>query len=179
MKLNCVLNYSPRLEESKKVVDTYICSDHYIHIRMTDIIKPQVFRGFEKKLLYLISYLLHNGKDSEIINVEEALKRMVLVSKFKGIKILNNYKKTECVKIGDVALGVFPTINGQGLDFFCKSFALDDHIKSTTDSILSFLLDSRYWIEVKEVKKEKETKFDRKIKKRNLTTSESNFVELW
>ena len=63
------LIYTPKTITNYKA--KYVCSDCKVHIRLKDFNSPQIIRGFEAKLTYLISYIFHSNQCS---NIEDFMK---------------------------------------------------------------------------------------------------------
>ena len=103
-----------------------VCSDKKIHVRLRDFEKPQLIRGFERKLTYLITYLVNYGYVSKLLKncsqktvinalLESAdVQQICQVLKyeghlnFKALDIRANYKKAAGETFGKVIPDVFP-----------------------------------------------------------------------
>jgi len=174
------LIYTPKTSTNYKA--KYVCSDCKVHIRLKDFNSPQIIRGFEAKLTYLISYIFHSNQCS---NIEDFMKlndvwilnsqlgeKLVLLNdyKYKGLKILKNYNKQDYInEYGEIDLDCFPVLNKNSLKTFINTFKITD--------IISFLLDDSYQIIIHKQREIRENKFNRKQTK--IQNKKSDLIELW
>lgn len=127
-----------------------VCSDKKIHVRLRDFNKAQVIRGFERKLTYLISYLINYGSMAKLQGVCEDRtiikaflestdsQQLVQVIRgagqipFKGFVVRTNYKKESSAD--NKAFGcVLPEVFPLSYDKF------GIHIEGTLNNFLSKL----------------------------------------
>lgn len=89
---------------------------------------------------------------------------------YRGIKIKENYKRSECNPLGDCNPECFPFTNEGGLNAFLKNF----HI-----TLNDYLFDDNYSVVIKSKYTDKyNTKFKNKIK-RKISKANADFVKLW
>lgn len=177
-------------------VPKYLCSDNRIHIRLKDFNSPQIIRGFEAKLTYLISYLFHFCYHPNIVGnpdqktllkgfnessyVQElygVLITYVADRKFKGIKITPNYNKKRCTYFGEVDVNCFPFDRGEELK---QRGHLKDFLHYLHDlSLIEYLFNDEIELYIHPEKQVKENKFIRKMKKKTSRYVESDRIELW
>ena len=69
MSKNYALLYIPDLDTNAENIN-FVCSDNKIHFRFKDFIRPECIQGFEKKLTYLMTYLINSKND-----IDNQLKR--------------------------------------------------------------------------------------------------------
>jgi len=199
-----MINYSVIFTNDLKQIaadlDKYLCFDNKIHVRFKDFNKEEFIIGFEKKLTYLLSYLInycyipkligeYSDKDikTSFILDDDTLKIIQLIQnhigtthEFAGILIKPNYKRNEnnYKYFGDTDIRFFPqqiknSLTEVGnLDLFLSTFKLD---------LYDYLFDDNYviWLHNKEFKVN--DKFDkRKLKRINKKYNKNiNIVELW
>lgn len=198
MKFKYGIYYSPSNTNSDEIVN-FVCFDNKIHIRFKDYNSEEVIVGFEKKLTYLLTYLMNysylstlvgNYSDDEIINnflttkdvleILDCIKLYINDIKIKGIKLNKNYnRKTNIKSFGDVNPECFPLYENDGivrngnLKLFLKTFkiTLNDYLFND-DYVILILKD-------KEINVNK--KFIDRMNRRLSKVEESNFniTELW
>ena len=124
-ELTYSLIYTPELSQTSTV--NYVCSDDKIHIRFRDFNKPQMVKGFEKKLTYLMAYLMNFSYITKLFDIcdQKTIINALLDAKdvkliynvlhydrkidFKTFKLTCNYnKKEKCVAFGELDQGAFP-----------------------------------------------------------------------
>lgn len=182
-------------------IDKYICFDNKIHIRLKDFNKEELIIGFEKKLTYLLSYLINysyipklvgNYTDKDVLRsflLDETVAKIIAFIgsciedksvAYEGILLKPNYKKDKkALKyFGDTDIRFFPleiknnVMEAGSLDFFLQAFNID---------LYSYLFDDAYaiWLHEKELKPTK--KFDsRKLRKLNRQNNRNiDIAELW
>lgn len=176
----------------------YICSDNKIHIRFRDFDKEQVVGGFERKLAYLFGYLMNYsylpsiiGKyDNETIlknflktiDVQRILSTISIYSgssKFKGVKLTVNYKKSKCSPFGSVDANCFPLAKNNEL---LEIGDLKTFLSMLKIDLVEYLFNDSYFIILRENKeKPVNNKFINKQEKKleRIKDTSLNLVELW
>ena len=185
------LLFTPNLPESESI--DYVCSDNKIHIRVKDYLNYEVIRGFEKKLTYLITYLINTSfktsiseknpshilkeflKSDEVNEITNTINSNIANIKFKGIKIKTNYNKKDCLQypFGNINLDYFPILADKGsLQIFLKTFKI---------SLKDYLFDDRYIVILSDLKYKSDCniKFKNKEIKKQSFDEDSDFIELW
>ena len=186
--------YTPDLTTNAGV--NYVCSDNKIHIRFRDFNKPQVISGFERKLTYLMTYLMNYSFVSELFDHcnEKTLINALLDSKdvqriynaikydkqidFKSFRLTSNYKrKEELVIFGKVEESAFPLMYDE---FGLKKIAdLDTFLNKFKIGLLEYLFNDSYSIILHEKDEtDVNVKFINKELRKN-RVAQSDFVELW
>ena len=119
--------YTPSWDPLSHNELNYVCSDNKIHIRFRDFDNEQVISGFERKLTYLLTYLMNYSylpsiigkyddktliknfsKSLDVLQVTHAIDLYISDRKSKGIKLKVNYKKSKCLPFGSVNKDCFP-----------------------------------------------------------------------
>lgn len=174
-----------------------ICSDKKIHIRLRDFDKPQIIKGFERKLAYLITYLINYGDLSlvSMLNLcdqktilkafleNEDMKQLYRTIKyekqidFKSFVVKANYKKSEHVAFGNVLRSVFPiTYDKFGAP---KEGSLKTFLEKLKLTLLEYLFDDSYSIIIHKVStQELNAKYINK-ENRKVNKLLSDFEKLW
>lgn len=198
---NYSLVFTKSLEVTKVEIDKYICFDNKIHIRLRDFNAETLLIGFEKKLTYLLSYLINysyipklvgNYSDKDVLRsflLDETVAKIIAFIgswiedksvAYEGILLKPNYKKDKkALKyFGDTDTRFFPleiknnVMEAGSLDFFLQTFNID---------LYSYLFDDAYaiWLHEKGFKPTK--KFDsRKLRKLNKQNNRNiDIAELW
>ena len=199
--VNYSLIFTNNKQNTVNDIDKYLCSDYKVHIRFRDFNKEELLIGFEKKLTYLVSYLVNYSYIPKLLSRyenEEILMNFLLYDdilkiidfitnsisddrvEFKGLVIKPNYKKQQdnYKYFGDTDAKFFPLhiknnlIKTGSLKFFLDTFNLD---------LYNYLFDDNYiiWLHNKQFKASR--KFEiRKLKKANKQNNKAiNVVELW
>lgn len=187
------LLYTP--EESENLGLNYVCSDNKIHVRFRDFNRPQIIKGFERKLTYLMTYLINFSSISELFNhcsektlidafeERDDIKKILNAIKydkginFKSFRFTCNYKrKTDAKPFGDVDEFVFPLT----YDEFNRVIptTLDIFLEKLKINLLEYLFNDSYSIVIHELGENKmnEKFINKALRKIN---KESDFVELW
>jgi hypothetical protein len=176
----------------------YVCSDNRIHIRFRDFNKEQIIGGFEKKLTYLVTYLMNYSylpsiigkydtktliknflKTDDIQHVISAIAVYNGLHKFKGLKLTANYRKKECLPFGDVDKDCFP-LNSQ--DGIIAVGSLKEFLEKLRIDLIEYLFNDSYFIILRENKEKAiNNKFINKQAKKLERTRDPNLelVELW
>lgn len=186
--------YTPDITTNNGV--NYVCSDNKIHIRFRDFNKPQVISGFERKLTYLMTYLMNYSFVSELFDhcnektLINALLDSIDVQKiynaikydkqidFKSFRLTSNYKrKDELVIFGKVEESAFPLTYDE---FGLKKIAdLETFLHKLKVGLLEYLFNDSYSIIIHEKDEtDVNVKFINKELRKN-RAAESDFVELW
>lgn len=150
-----------------------VCSDKKIHIRLRDFDKPQIIRGFERKLTYLVTYLL-NYSNPALINMFSSYDPKIIINAliesddmkdvyrtikyekqidFKSFMVKTNYKKKEHTLFGNVLKNVFPIDYdkyGAPLEGSLKTF-----LKKLKLTLIEYLFDDSYSIIIHKTPAEK------------------------
>lgn len=179
-------------------VDKYICFDNKIHVRFRDFNKEEFIIGFEKKLVYLLSYLInysyipklsqkYSNKTilSHFLSYQEVIDIIYTISShvnrnFTGLTIKPNYKKHQnnYKYFGDVDAKFFPICIKEDL---IQESSLNVFLDAFNISLYEYLFNDNYiiWLHNKEFKVN--TKFEtRKLRKLNNRKDKNiNLVELW
>lgn len=174
----------------------YVCSDNKIHVRFRDFNKPQTISGFEKKLTYLMTYLVNYSYISNLIKVcdEETIINAFSKSKdvlkiysfikhdkqidFKNFRFNANYtRKDETLPFGKIEQSAFPLCYDEfGI---LKEATLDTFLSKLKVNILDYLFDDSYSI----ILHEKETKdLNKKFtdkETRKIHNIKNDFADLW
>lgn len=187
------LLYTP--EESENLGLNYVCSDNKIHVRFRDFNRPQIIKGFERKLTYLMTYLINYSSTNELfghcsdktlinafMETEEVKKIFNSIKYDKGIdfksfRFTPNYKRKEnAVAFGNLNSLVFPL----NYDEFNRPLTttLDTFLNKLKISLLEYLFNDSYSIVIHELDENRiDEKFINKaLRKANKT---SDYVELW
>lgn len=198
--INYSIIFTNNSKELNKNLDKYICFDNKIHIRFKDFNAEEFIVGFEKKLTYLLSYLInycymptligdYTNKEiltsfllyNDVLKIIDFFKKdMESTVDFAGFLLKPNYKKhrEKCKEFGETDIKFFPLqiknnlIEAGNLNIFLKTFNIN---------LYDYLFNDDYviWLHDKEFKVNK--KFDmRKLKKTNRQLNKDiNIVELW
>jgi len=198
--INYSIIYTPTELKLKQDIIKYLCYDNKIHIRLRDFNKEEFLVGFEKKLSYLLSYLINYAyipkligrhTDKEILEgffESDDMVRLIDFLKlhyadeieFKGLVIKPVYKKNQ---------KNYKPFGNNDAKFF------PDYIKSVSSELgelisflnmlelqlYNYLFNDNYIIWVHEKDFTANKKFDnKKLKKLNKQNDKtSNIVELW
>lgn len=195
-----IFTYNKEDSRIDNSLDKYICSDNKIHIRLRDFNKEMFLIGFERKLTYLLSYLINYsyipkliGEYSEqdvlesfllsedVLNITSFIEQLVdNTLGFEGLLLSANYKrsKTNYKYFGKVKHKYFPLnikndlIEIGNLAFFLKAFNV---------TLYDFLLDDNYVIWLHDKNLEVTKKFDRRQSKKAQTAASRNkdIAKLW
>lgn len=191
--LDFSLCYTPSIKTDTSI--NYVCSDRKIHVRFRDYTKEQVISGFEKKLTYLITYLINFSSTNKLFGIcstkiiidnlseSEDIKTLYNCLKyekqidFKCFRFTPNYKKTDCHDFGELDLGAFPLnydSNGVLLEGSLNAF-----LSNLKISLLDYLFNDAYSIMIhKKINKEVNKKFIDKENRKSVSSS-TDFIKLW
>lgn len=201
-ELTYSLMFTPSL--SKQSLCNPVCSDKKIHIRFRDFNKPQVISGFEKKLTYLLAYLMNYSYISTLFDLKNSVKEKIFNEKalidallssedlntiyqeiavtkqlnFTGFKLTTNYnKKSETAAFGKLCQTAFP------LDYDAfgdvKMCDLNTFLKKLNITLLEYLFNDAYAIVIHEIdNSDVNVKFTNKELRREAHIK-TDFVTLW
>ena len=197
MNKKCFIVYSPHEADDLADDISFLCADKKVHIRFRDFIEAEVISGFEKKLTYLLTYLMNYSflpsiigkysdkelidnflKTSDLTSVYRVIKVNECSNKFRGFKLLKNYKKRHCKPFGEVDNECFPMCHENNmvtlgsLEMFLRMFKV---------TLKDYLFDDNYSVIIKSIKNKKENvKFINKAEKRKQSQAdEYDLVKLW
>lgn len=190
--------YTPNAKNTDFDDVSYICSDKKIHIRFRDYNSEDIIVGFEKKLTYLLTYLLNYsylpnvfgkynerelmetfGRTNDVLDIINTIRRHLPLEELKGFKLRTNYKKSECKPFGDISTDVFPV---EWVDKMAIKGDLQTFLSKLKISLDDYLFNDNYMIIIRE---NKTINFNKKfINKANKKTNRQNLsnldlVELW
>lgn len=198
MSLTYSINYTPEYKARSFV--SFMCSDNRIHLRFKNFEKEEEIKGFEKKLVYLMTYLFNYSYMPNIVcnttydnyqlisnflNTDD-IKDIILYiklngngyfEKFKGFKIKVNYKKSNLsLPFGKLDDNCFP-LNRENQILLKGS--LDIFLSTLKINLWDYLFNDGYSINILKVKNQKfNDKFiNKELKKYNKVNQ--NLVELW
>lgn len=194
--LTCGIYYSPNNKENDLEKINYICADKKIHIRFRDFSEKEIISGFEKKLTYLLSYLMNFSylpkvvdkydsqvlitdflKTTDVMTIYNEIKLYTHIDNIKGFKLTKNYKKKVCKAFGEVNPYAFP-LNIQ--DTVVKTGNLNSFLTNFKINLIDYLFNDNYVIIIHEARTAKLSKFKRKqIRKEEKKNKNYNLVELW
>lgn len=197
---NCSVIYTQTDLKLKQDIIKYLCYDNKIHIRLRDFNKEEFLIGFEKKLSYLLSYLLNYAYIPRLVGKyteEEVLKGFFQNSEM--LKLIDFLERCYADEIDYRGLMIKPVYKKNQKNY--KPFGatennfFPDYVKNSSPEVgeLMFLLDlfelTLYnylfnddyviWLHEKDFTANK--KFDKKeLKKLNKQNNKtSNIVKLW
>lgn len=190
------LQYTPVKEYINIDSSIYICSDNKVHIRFRDFNTEQIISGFEKKLTYLISYLMNfcylpkvikNYKEEDLIKdflktsdintVINTIKVFSHGKPFRGLKLAKNYRKRACKYFGNLNLNYFP-LNKENSDIETAG-TLQTFLDTFKISLEDYLFNDAYEIILGNFKNKSNNKFkDKLLRKEERNNSSYDFVEL-
>ena len=187
--------YSPDLKTNTGV--NYVCSDNKIHVRFRDFNKPQMISGFERKLTYLMTYLMNYSYVSDLFKScnEKTLMNILLDSAdvekifnaikydkqidFKAFRLTLNYKrKDELVAFGKLEQSAFPL----DYDEFgnVKTASLETFLHKLKVGLLEYLFNDSYSILIHEKEEtDVNVKFINKELRKGRNNAHSDYIELW
>ena len=174
----------------------YVCSDKKIHIRFRDFNKEQVISGFEKKLTYLMSYLMNFSYITSLFDIcdEKTIMNALLDSEdvksiynnikynkqidFKCFRLTPNYKKSECKAFGKVEQTAFPLLYDEfGAP---KQGDLETFLNKLKVSLLEYLFNDSYSIILHEKSEDNvNEKFVNKELRKEDRVANPDFIQLW
>ena len=199
-KLTYSVCYFPELDTSVEDRINFTCFDNKVHIRFRDFNKPEVIAGFEKKLCYLLSYLMHYsylpktiGKYSidtllnDFSNTNDVLEIISTINYYNqlepisGIKMRRNYKKNVISKpFGELDSDCFSVKYESDIIKVCD---LDYFLEKLNISLFDYLFNDKYQIIITNKKQSDiNTKFiskeNRKLNRLNLSPQD-DLITLW
>ena len=171
------------INENNNNYTDYTCFDKKIHVRLRDFNHKCSIYGFENKLAYLLTYLIHTdyaiplddyehlnkvlknfGTTDQVMEIVSVIANRTLNTKVKGIKILKNYNRQKtCKPFGDVVLEAFPDTT----DIIGKN-ALNTFLKKLNVTLEEYLYNDGIYLILTDKNKVKNTnqKFNNKAKQR-------------
>ena len=186
--------YTPELKTSPNI--NYVCSDNKIHVRFRDFNKEQIITGFEKKLTYLLSYLVNFSYINNLFDIcdiktvvnalldSEDVKKIYNSIKynkqidFKCFRLTPNYKKTDCIAFGKVLEEVFPL----EYDEFgaLKQATLETFLSKLKIGLLEYLFNDSYSIIIhKKQDEDINEKFKNKETRKETRLENTDYIKLW
>lgn len=197
-KLTYSIYYTPSYDLKEHNDINYICSDNKIHIRFRDYNKEEIISGFEKKLTYLLTYLMNYSylpktvgnydtkvlmdnflKTDDVLEILNSISTYISAKVFKGFKLKANYKRSECLPFGCIDQDCFP-LNCN--DNIYETGSLKDFLEKLKINLTEYLFNDSYMIIIRENKgKTVNNKFINKQNKKleKLRDSKLDLVELW
>lgn len=187
--------YMPSIKANEDI--NYICFDNKIHVRFRDYNSEQVISGFEKKLSYLLTYLMNYSYLPKIVgkyDTEKLIKGFLNSSdittiistinihcntSIKGIKLKPNYnKKKEYKAFGNLITNYFPLVL---VDDIIETGNLDSFLSTIKLSLEEYLFNDKYLIVLNEFKvQDINKKFTNRMnKKSNKILGNFDLEELW
>lgn len=197
-RLTYSIYYTPADDLLNAFPINYICSDNKIHSRFRDFNSEELIIGFEKKLAYLLTYLMNYSylpriigdydtdtliknflKSSDVATIIAAV-NIYNGSKIRGIRLRKNYnKKVDCKPFGDTDSNCFP-LNIK--DDIIQCGDLNSFLSKLKISLDEYLFNDSYVIILREHREfEVNKKFINKMNKKlsRLSSSNYNVEELW
>lgn len=193
----CSIVYTPKSDTEETSV-SYLCADNKVHIRFRDFKEDECIKGFEKKLTYLLTYLVNYAylpsivgsydentlinnflKTSDLTSIYNVIKANERSNNFRGLKARKNYKKQDCKPFGAVDMQCFPMVYKDGV---AAAGSLDTFLKAFKVSLKDYLFDDNYIIVIKSKRNNKElnNKFvNRAAKKKQRKNNEYHLTDLW
>ena len=111
-KLTYSICYTPSQKISDDAAINYLCFDGKVHVRFRDFNSEMLVMGFERKLIYLLTYLMNYSyapkvigmydenaiidaflKSADVTAIYQAIEAHSCAKSFKGIKLKKNYKR--------------------------------------------------------------------------------------
>lgn len=189
------LNYTPSFKTNSEI--NFICSDNKIHVRLDNFYTEITIEGFEKKLTYLLTYLINYSylpkvigvekesllietflKTSDISAINEAIRKHFNFDNFKGLNLRKNYKKLNCNTFGLTDSNCFPLLYEENIT---QAGDLNTFLSILNISLDEYLFNDSYSIIIHEVSnKDMNKKFTQKQQRKiNKSIQQNSFVELW
>lgn len=188
--------YTPDADNANEAIN-YICFDNKVHVRFRDFNSEMLIIGFEKKLSYLLTYLMNYSylpkvigmydnatlidtflKSSDVVAIYTSIRNNTCGKTFKGIKLKSNYRKNACEPFGKVNIKCFPT---KVVDGVVQTGDLSTFLTTLKISLDEYLFNDSYVIILREDKKiDINKKFiNRQNKKQSKIASDFDITELW
>lgn len=188
--------YTPNSDIENQVIN-YICFDSKVHVRFRDFNSEMLIVGFEKKLSYLLTYLMNYSylpkvigiydqatlietflKSSDVAAIYASISNNSCGKVFKGIKLKPNYRKVDCEPFGAVDVKCFPI---KLIDGIAQVGDLNTFLSTLRISLDEYLFNDSYVIILRQDRKiDINKKFINRQNKKELRLS-SNFdiAQLW
>ena len=135
MKFTYGIYYSPAEDKIDDKIINYVCYDNKIHVRFKDYNSEEIIVGFEKKLTYLLTYIMNYSylpkvvgeydenkiiynflKTNDVNEILNCIKNYIYDVKIKDIKLRKNYNRKDKIKpFGDVNPECFPLNENNGI----------------------------------------------------------------
>ena len=195
-ELTYSIYYTPDADATNEVVN-YICFDNKVHVRFRDFNSEMLVIGFEKKLSYLLTYLMNYSylpkvigmydnstlidtflKSSDVAAIYASISNNTCGKTFKGIRLKPNYKKNDCEPFGKVDVRCFPT---KIVDGVLQIGDLHTFLSTLKISLDEYLFNDSYVIILREDKKININKkfINRQNKKQSKLASDFDITQLW
>lgn len=163
------LCYTPSTKQFNKELN-FICTDDRIHIRLDNYNIPKLIFGFEKKLTYLLTYLFNYSylpiiscydsdldnlfnkflTTSDVVKIIQQIQEVYSDFKFKGLKVVKNYKKINYKMFGDLNIKCFPLDQDK-----CELASLDMFLNILKINLYDYLFNDSFTVIIHETKEEK------------------------
>lgn len=188
--------YTPSADIDDEVIN-YICFDNKVHVRFRDFNSEMLIVGFEKKLSYLLTYLMNYSylpkvigvyddktlidtflKSSDVAMIYSSISNNSCGKIFKGIKLKPNYRKNDCQPFGKVNIKCFPI---KVVDGIVQTGDLNTFLSTLKISLDEYLFNDSYMIILRQDKKlDINKKFiNRENKKQSRAASDFDITQLW
>lgn len=189
--------YTPNAQTTEDSAINYLCYDGKVHIRFHDYNDDMIIIGFEKKLSYLLTYLMNFSyipkvigvytnemlidtflKTSDLASIYAAIDQNSCSRKFKGIKLKPNYKRDNCQPFGAVDPACFPLIVIDGIE---QAGNLNTFLSALRISLSEYLFNDSYVVILHENRQmNANKKFINKERKRQAhADAEFAVTQLW
>lgn len=188
--------YTPSSDNADTIIN-YICFDNKVHIRFRDFNSEMLIIGFEKKLSYLLTYLMNYSylpkvigvyddttlietflKSADVAAIYSSISNNTCGKVFKGIRLKPNYRKSHCESFGAVDVNCFPVRRINGIT---QTGDLQTFLSTLKISLDEYLFNDSYMIILREDKKVDINKkfINRQNKKQRKLASDFDITELW
>ena len=188
--------YTPNSDIETEAIN-YICFDNKVHVRFRDFNSEMLIMGFERKLSYLLTYLMNYSylpkvigmydeatlidtflKSSDIAAIYSSISNNSCGKTFKGIRLKPNYRKGACEPFGDVDMRCFPI---KIVDGVAQVGDLSTFLSTLKISLDEYLFNDSYVIILHEDRKlDINKKFiNRQNKKEQRLSSNFDIAQLW
>lgn len=198
-ELTYSIYYTPNAISDIDAMD-FTCWDKKVHIRFRDFNKEEIICGFEKKLTYLLSYLMNFSylpkvigmyeekalvdnflKTSDVFKIVSAISEHISGEPLKGIKLYKNYRKsvTTLEPFGAVTANCFPLKSTDGI---IQQGSLATFLEILKVDLAEYLFNDNYMIVIRENKAINPNKkfINKSVKKSNrCRMSNLDIAELW
>ena len=188
--------YTPNADTADTIIN-YICFDNKVHVRFKDFNTDMLIIGFEKKLAYLLTYLMNYSylpkvigmyddatlidtflKSSDVAAIYSSISKNTCGTNFKGIRLKPNYRKGACEPFGNVNVNCFPV---RKVDGIIQIGDLHTFLSTLKISLDEYLFNDSYVVILHEDRKVDVNKkfINRQNKKQNRLASDFDVTELW